>query len=58
LKDNANLGDITLQPQNSFLRRIQHKEVIKLGYISESVGEGHDRAVKIMRPGAEGSTNQ
>lgn len=45
----ASSGDITLKPQNSFFRRIQHKHAVDLGYTTESTGEGKSRAVKIFK---------
>ena len=39
---------VTLSPQNSFFRRIQHKYANDQGFTTESVGEGKERAVKIF----------
>lgn len=48
--DNGTDGHIVLKPQNSFLRRIQHKHIgDTAGFKSESVGEGKDRAIKVIR---------
>lgn len=47
--DDAQLEQITLKPQNSFIRRKQHKKIISLGFASTSVGEGQERAVQILR---------
>lgn len=41
--------EIVLAPQNSFFRRIQHKHANDLGYETESIGEGRQRAVKIFK---------
>lgn len=48
------LGDgstdhVTLAPQNSFFRRIQHKHANDQGFTTESIGEAKDRAVKIFK---------
>ena len=41
---------VTLQPANSFYRRLQHKMVADLGFTSISVGDDREsRAVKIVR---------
>ena len=42
-----NISAITLSPQNSYYRRIQHKHAIKRGYNSKSTGEDNSRAVMI-----------
>lgn len=39
---------VTLAPQNSFFRRIQHKHAVSMGYSTESIGEGKERAVRIF----------
>ena len=47
--DNAHQG-VTLQPANSYYRRLQHKMVSNLGFTSISVGDDREsRAVKIVR---------
>lgn len=47
MKTNGNKKELQLKPQNSYLRRLQHKLVGDEGLKSSSVGEGADRAVKI-----------
>ena len=49
LKKVKHLKEMLLKPQNSFIRRQQHKKIKSLGFYSESVGEGAQRAVKILR---------
>ena len=49
LKDDGNLAGVTLKPTNSFYRRMQHQQAADAGFGSESVGEGHDRAVRLIR---------
>lgn len=49
LRSNADVGEVTLKPNNSFYRRIQHQAIVDAGFHSQSVGEGPDRAVKIAR---------
>lgn len=49
LKKNLLLKEILLKPQNSFVRREQHKRVKELGFNSHSSGEGPNRAVMITR---------
>jgi len=55
-KDPA-LSEILLAPANSFYRRMQHEAVKKAGLFSTSAGEGHDRAVKVLRIAPEGGGN-
>ncbi len=50
LNNDSSLSEVVLKPQNSFLRRIQHKEIVDRGFFSESVGEDSERAVKVCRP--------
>lgn len=49
LKKSKILKEVLLKPQNSFIRRKQHKKIVASGLFSESVGEGPNRAVKILR---------
>ncbi|MEN9834124.1 MAG: hypothetical protein RL011_317 [Pseudomonadota bacterium] len=49
IRTDSSVHEITLLPTNSFYRRIQHQEVVDAGFVSNSVGEGADRAVKITR---------
>lgn len=53
LKTKPALKELRLTPQNSFLRRLQHKRVKELGYQSFSVGESRNRSVKIVREETE-----
>jgi len=45
----SKLKVITLEPQNSFVRRLQHKKIVDSGFISNSVGEGPSRSVQMKR---------
>ncbi len=49
MQKDTSLAEFTLKPTNSFYRRIQHQYVVDAGYVSNSVGEGADRAVQITR---------
>ena len=49
LSQDSSSDGVTLKPQNSFVRRKQHKLAVELGFQSESVGEGQARCVKITR---------
>lgn len=49
LKTDSAENSITLLPQNSYVRRRQHKEIVAAGFESLSVGEGKERAVQIRR---------
>jgi hypothetical protein len=49
LQANTELNEIQLPPANSFYRRLQHKHVMTMGFFSESIGEGRERAVVIVR---------
>lgn len=50
LKKNKNLKSIKLKPQNSFLRRLQHKKVYNTkGFSSKSAGEKSNRSLEIFR---------
>lgn len=51
IKADDSLNEIVLEPRNSFYRRIQHKLISEAGFESESVGEGNDRSVKVIRKG-------
>lgn len=42
-------ASLILKPQNSFIRRKQHKKIIDLGFHSASVGEGQERSVQILK---------
>ncbi|MBF0440346.1 MAG: hypothetical protein HQK54_00425 [Oligoflexales bacterium] len=44
-----NLMEYKLQPANSYYRRLQHKQIKREGLNSESVGEGAERSVVILR---------
>ena len=46
---NPSLKVITLKPQNSFIRRVQHKKVAENGFVSNSVGEDSKRSIQIKR---------
>lgn len=48
-KQDESLKSHTFAPQNSFIRRLQHKKIVDAGFVSNSVGEGNDRAVCIAR---------
>ena len=50
LERNPDLREIELRPTNSFFRRLQHSAVAKAGFVSESFGEGSQRALKVVRP--------
>ena len=43
------LKTVKLKPQNSFMRRLQHKKIAEMGLESTSVGEDRNRAVKIVK---------
>ncbi|MEI8024737.1 MAG: R3H domain-containing nucleic acid-binding protein [Pseudomonadota bacterium] len=49
LSSNLDLKEVVLAPQNSYYRRLQHQKAVDAGFISDSVGEGKERAVKISR---------
>ncbi len=49
MKKHSSMNEFRLRPQNSFIRRLQHKKVNGLGFKSHSVGEDDDRAVLITR---------
>lgn len=49
MQSNKDLSEIQLPPANSFFRRLQHKHIMTMGFSSESIGEGRDRAVVILR---------
>jgi len=49
LKNGSDLTEVLLRPQNSFLRRIQHKHIVDAGFKSASVGEDDSRAVKVLK---------
>ena len=49
MRANPDKPEITLKPQNSFYRRLQHQKIIDMGFDSNSVGEGPERAVRIGR---------
>lgn len=49
LKNDQNLQEITLAPQNSYYRRLQHQRAEDLGFASDSVGEGKERSVRISK---------
>lgn len=49
MRQDEKLDGVLLPPQNSFIRRLQHKKVNALGFGSTSVGEGPSRAVKVLR---------
>jgi len=49
LSANLDLKEIILAPQNSYYRRLQHQKAVDAGFISDSVGEGKERSVKISR---------
>ena len=40
---------VDLPPTNSYQRRKQHHEINERGFKTQSVGEGHDRAVRVTR---------
>lgn len=49
MKTDSGVSEVALNPTNSFYRRIQHQEIVDAGFVSNSVGEGSERAVKISR---------
>lgn len=49
LKKHSSMNEFRLRPQNSFIRRLQHKKINALGFQSHSVGEDENRAVLITR---------
>ncbi len=49
LRSDQDLAFIKLEPVNSYLRRLQHKYVIKNGFFSYSDGEAKERAISIYR---------
>ncbi|MFK7872323.1 MAG: hypothetical protein AB8C84_04015 [Oligoflexales bacterium] len=49
LKQDTGLEHYTLKPQNSFVRRLQHKKIVSAGFGSASVGTGQTRSVRIVR---------
>lgn len=49
LKKDKEIKSVNLKPQNSFLRRLQHKVVSSSGYKSKSVGEEPQRSILILR---------
>lgn len=49
MKKHSSMNEFRLRPQNSFIRRLQHRKVNALGFQSHSVGEDDDRAVLITR---------
>ena len=49
MKTDSSVSEVDLNPTNSFYRRIQHQEIVDAGFVSNSVGEGPERAVKITR---------
>lgn len=49
MQANPELEFVLLNPTNSFFRRMQHKEVGDAGLYSKSVGEGKERALKLIR---------
>ena len=49
LTSDTGLNEVTLQPTNSFYRRLQHQTIVDAGFSSYSVGEGSARAVKVSR---------
>ena len=46
---NPSLKVITLPPQNSYIRRVQHKKIDDSGFVSNSVGEDSSRSIQIKR---------
>ena len=49
LTSDASTEFVDLPPTNSFQRRKQHHETNERGFQTQSVGEGHDRAVRVTR---------
>lgn len=49
MKENSNLHELALPPQNSFIRRHQHTFVTDAGFDSDSRGEGDQRHVCIIK---------
>lgn len=49
LKKHSSMTEFRLRPQNSFIRRLQHRKINALGFQSHSVGDDDDRAVLITR---------
>lgn len=52
LQKNSKRPGLRLKPQNSFVRRQQHMIAEELGYATESVGEGKERAVLLKNKGS------
>jgi hypothetical protein len=50
LQTDSSLNEVVLEPQNSYYRRLQHQRAVDAGFLSDSIGEGKERAVKISRP--------
>ena len=46
---NPSLKVVTLKAQNSYIRRMQHKKISESEFVSNSVGEGPNRALQIKR---------
>jgi len=49
MKKHSSMTEFRLRPQNSFIRRLQHRKINALGFQSHSVGDEEDRAVLITR---------
>ncbi len=49
LNSNPSEEQYVLKPRNSFYRRLQHQHVVSQGFLSESTGEGNERAVAVLR---------
>ncbi len=57
LRNNPALGEIKLDPSNSFFRRLQHKKAVAEGFHSFSTGEGMQRSVVVTREKQEQEDN-
>jgi len=51
LRGNPDVQQVRLKPANSYYRRLQHKQAVDEGFSSESVGDGADRSVMVVRGG-------
>ncbi len=49
LRQEPSLGEVRLNPSNSFFRRLQHKMAVAEGFYSFSTGEGPQRSVVVTR---------
>ncbi len=57
LKESEELEVLALKPRNSYLRRLQHQEVVQAGLFSYSEGEADKRAVVISKKPVDSKEN-